>query len=84
MRDYEYLFVTTLHEKLKEVIFAKIYCKVNESDQLYVEISNNGVGVFRWTTDNFSEKLIYGYSVNTVANEVVAKYKRFILNYYFK
>lgn len=85
MKDYEYLFATALHARLRETIQAKrIFCKVNEKDELYVEIKNEGVGMFVWTLDKFSERLIYGLSVLDAENEIRKEFKKFIFERFFK
>ena len=38
MTDYEYLFSTNLHAKLKERIQGGIFVKINENDSLVVAI----------------------------------------------
>lgn len=82
MRDYEYLFSTNLHAKLKERIIGKIFCKVDEDDRLCVSIDNNFR--YHWVDSDFSEKLIYGYSVDDVARAVIADYRKFVSIHYFK
>ena len=39
MTDYEYLFSTNLHAKLKERIQGGIFVKVNENDSLVIKIT---------------------------------------------
>ena len=43
MRDYEYLFATTLHEKLKEKIVGGIFVNVTPDDVLHITIKNGDV-----------------------------------------
>ena len=40
MTDYEYLFSTNLHAKLKERIQGGIFVKVNENDSLVIKITS--------------------------------------------
>lgn len=82
MKDYEEIFATSLHTKLKEKIKGKIYCRIR-NDQLYVSIENVNIKKFEVTVDNFATKLIYGFSVVDVANEVISKYTRYVHKYYF-
>ena len=50
MTDYEYLFSTNLHAKLKEKIRGGIFVKVNEKDSLIVKIE-------RKDGNNFSNEI---------------------------
>ena len=84
MRDYEYLFVTTLHQKLKDKIVGKIFTKVNTNDELYVEIISFGDLMFKTTLGNFSEKIMNGWSTDYAAYEVIGQYKTFINERFFK
>jgi hypothetical protein len=62
MTDYEYLFSTNLHAKLKEKIGGGIFVKVNEKDSLIVKIERKDGNNFDISFTDFSNRLIYGFS----------------------
>ena len=83
MRDYEYAFVMNLHEKLKAKIVGRIFCRVNDLDELWIEITNvdnvKNVIIIR----DFSERIRAGWSSDYAAYEVISEYKRIIMSRYF-
>lgn len=83
MMDYEYLFAMTLHQKLRERVYGKIFCEVNRDNVLVVEIKSRGDWIFNMEFDNFSERFINGFTTEYAMYEVVNKYKKFITNRYF-
>lgn len=84
MSDYEYLFSTSLHQKLKSKIVGKIHCKVvPELDWLVVRIDSFGDLHFETRFQNFSHKLINGFSTEQAAYEIEWQYKRTVLDRYF-
>ena len=83
MMDYEYLFAMTLHQKLRERVYGKIFCEVNRDNVLVVEIKSRGDWIFNMEFDNFSERFINGFTTEYAMYEVINKYKKFITNRYF-
>ena len=83
MKDYEYLFTRTLHQKLKEKIIGKIFVTVNHDDELRVEIESFGDFTFRTKLDNFSDRILNGLTTDYVAYDIVKQYKSFIAKKYF-
>ena len=83
MMDYEYLFAMTLHQKLRERVYGKIFCEINRSNVLVVEIKSRGDWIFNMEFDNFSERFINGFTTEYAMYEVINKYKKFITNRYF-
>lgn len=83
MTDYEYLFATSLHQKLREKIVGKIFVKVTQKDELFVKIESYGGLEYRFYRSNFSESLLNGYTTDFAAYEVVIEFKKFITNKYF-
>lgn len=77
MTDYEYLFSTILHAKLKEKIRGGIFVKVNEKDSLIVKIERKDGNNFDISFTDFSNRLIYGFSTDYAAYEVQKKISRF-------
>jgi hypothetical protein len=58
MTDYEYLFSTNLHAKLKERIQGGIFVKVNENDSLVVAIKRKDGNNFDMSFTDFSKQNI--------------------------
>lgn len=83
MMDYEYLFSMNLHQKLRERVIGKVYCKVNEENELYIKIESFGNLKFSMTIDNFSERILNGYSTEYAVYEIMSEYEKFIHNRYF-
>lgn len=85
MQDYEYLFAMNVHEKLKEKVNARVYCKINQDDELYVEIedSNSGIGYY-YAIPDFSRKIMNGYTSEYAVYEIVKSYKNYIMKRFFK
>lgn len=84
MNDYEYLFSTSLHQKLKSKIVGKIHCKVDsELDYLVVDIQSFGGITYRHVIVNFSYRLVNGLSTEQAAYEIVGQYKRAVIDRYF-
>ena len=54
MTDYEYLFSTNLHAKLKERIQGGIFVKVNENDSLVIKITRRDENNFDMSFTDFS------------------------------
>ena len=73
MTDYEYLFSTNLHAKLKERIQGGIFVKVNENDSLIVKIERKDGNNFDISFTDFSNRLIHGFSTDYAAYEVQKK-----------
>lgn len=84
MRDYDYVFTTMLHEKLKEKVIASVFCRVMPGDELYVKIESSGDLIFTITFENFSNKLLKGWTTDHAVYEIMKKYKSFILGRFFK
>lgn len=84
MKDYEYLFVQLLHQKLKNKIVGKVFVKVNAKDELFVEIQSYGDLTYRLYLGHFSERLLNGWSTEYAVYEIMKQYKMFIMERYFK
>ena len=84
MRDYEYLFATTLQQRLKTKIKGKIFCKVTYNDELYVSIRNENSGIeCELREGGFSEKILNGYSTQYAEYEIIKKYKIYLNDRFF-
>lgn len=81
--EYEYLFTKGLHEKLKEKIKGKIFCKV-VNDILIVDIDTREGVTFGYTQENFSENLQIGkLDSDKLTVEIVQGYRNVVLNKFF-
>lgn len=84
MTDYGYIFSKDLHEKLKEKIHAGVFVRSTNDDELEILIVRKSEDfTFKVVIENFSDKLLYGYSIDYAAYQVLAKYRKFIFNRYF-
>ncbi len=84
MADYGYVFSVALQKRLKEKIYAGIFVKSTENDCISIVIARKSDNVvFKTQIDNFSQKILYGYSTEYAAYEVLAKYRSFIMNKFF-
>lgn len=84
MVEYEYLFCTNLHSKLKEKIRGGIFIKVNEKDSLIVKIERKDGNNFDISFTDFSNRLTHGFSTDYAAYEVQKKYRYFVMKQFFK
>lgn len=79
MLDYGYVFARALHEKLKARVFAGVHVKCTEQDTIEIVIARTSEDlIFRMEIQNFSEKILYGYSTEYAAYEILSKYRKFI------
>lgn len=83
MCDFEYLFSTELHKKLKERVIGNVWVKVYHNE-LHVKITRQDGIEYEFVRDKLDKRILNGYSSDYVAYEVVKEYKSFILNNYFK
>ena len=83
MKDYEKLFTTNLHSKLKKHIIGKIFVKIRSNDEIYIKIESIGNLKFEMVVPNFSERMMNGMTSEFVAYEVVNSYRNYILGKYF-
>ena len=83
MRDYENLYATALHQKLKEKIIGKVYVKITTKDVLHIDITSKGDIKFNMDFDGFSKMFINGWSTDRAADEVYRAYKEFIFKTFF-
>lgn len=84
MLDYEYLFSTALSSKLKERIQGRIYVEVIWDDVLIVKIKRQDGNNFKYRFENFSKRVLNGFTTDYAAYEVENEYRRFVLKQFFK
>ena len=82
--NYKYLFSTVLYSKLKEKIIGKIFTRVVYNDTLLINIMSYDNIEFVMEINNFSEKILNGYSTDYAVYEVMNKYQKFITNQVMK
>lgn len=85
MVDYEYLFATNLHQKLKEIVKGKVFCVI-KNDNLYVSIETKEIGKYEYTMNNsFADDLINGrISTDNVVEVVVREYRSYVIQHFLK
>lgn len=85
MVDYEYLFATNLHQKLKEAIKGKVFCAIKD-DRLYVSIETKEIGKYEYTLNSsFADDLIHGQiSTDNVSEVVVREYRNYVIRQFLK
>lgn len=84
MLDYEYLFSTALHTKLKKRIQGVIFVKVTCDDILIVKIKRQDGNNFEYRFENFSKRILNGFTTDYAAYEVESEYRRFVLKQFFR
>ena len=62
MLDYEYIFATELHKKLKPRIKGKIYVCITKHNELSVKINNLNLEYEYLSENKFSDMVLNGYS----------------------
>ena len=85
MVDYEYLFATNLHQKLKEIVKGKVFCTIKD-DHLYVSIETKEIGKYEYTLNSsFADELIHGQiSTDNVVEVVVREYRSYVIQHFLK
>lgn len=81
--EYEYLFTKTLHEKLKERIKGKVFCKVID-DTLVIDIETREGINYGLLISNFAERIQIGEMTHdSVIEKVIKEYKKKVLSTFF-
>ena len=85
MVDYEYLFATNLHQKLKEIIKGKVFCAIKD-DHLYVSIETKEIGKYEYMLNSsFADDLIHGQILtDNVVEVVVREYRNYVIQHFLK
>lgn len=80
MNEYEYTWSMMLLSKLKcRIRNKRIFVTVTSDDDLIVRIEHEDGLIFELTYDNFSRRLLYGFSTDQVSSEIIQKYKNYII-----
>lgn len=78
MLDYEYIFATELHKKLKPRIKGKIYVCITKYNELSVKINNLNLEYEYLSENKFSDMVLNGYSTEDAMWEVMQDYQQFV------
>ena len=78
MLDYEYIFATELHKKLKPRIKGKIYVCITKYNELSVKINNLNLEYEYLSENKFSDMVLNGYSTDDAMWEVMQDYQQFV------
>lgn len=78
MLDYEYIFATELHKKLKPRIKGKIYVCITKYNELSVKINNLDLPYEYLSENRFSDMILNGYSTDDAMWEVMQDYQQFV------
>ena len=83
MLDYEYIFATELHKKLKHRIKGKIYVCITKYNELNVKINNLNLEYEYLSENKFSDMVLNGYSTNDAMYDVMNDYNAYVYNQIF-
>ena len=78
MLDYEYIFATDLHKKLKPRIKGKIYVCITKYNELSVKINNLNLEYEYLSENKFSDMVLNGYSTDDAMQEIMQDYQQFV------
>ena len=82
MNEYEYLLSTAVYGKLKEKVKGKVTVYVNDN-RLVVKVENFGVGC-ETGIDNIDHKIMQGLTSDTITNDFMEIYKKYIAKKFFR
>jgi hypothetical protein len=80
--EYEKVFMTALHTKLKSKIRAGIDIRIYD-DIIYVNIIRDGNVDYTYEIRNFSDKFLHDYTTDHAVCEVVSAYKKYLVVTHF-
>lgn len=82
MQDYEYLFSTEVHRRLKEKVKGKVWVKAY-NNELHVKITYDYLE-FETTLDNLSDNILHGLGSEYAVYLIMKHYHNFVNDLYFK
>ena len=82
VNEYEYLLSTAVYGKLKEKVKGKVTVYVNDN-RLVVKVENFGVGC-ETGIDNIDHKIMQGLTSDTITNDFMEIYKKYIAKKFFR
>lgn len=84
MQDYEYLFSTELHKRLKEKVKGKVWVKIYH-DELHVNIIPNENGeLYEFVMTDMSSRILNGLSTSYIVYDILKDYRNYVNKQYFK
>ena len=84
MLDYEFIFSTELHNRLKDKVKGKVWVKAY-NDELHVKVETRECGdEYEFVVCDLSTKVLNGLNVNYIAYLVLKDYHDFINSIFFK
>lgn len=80
MNEYEYTYSMALLSKLKcRIRNKRIFVTVTSDDELVIRIEHESGLIYEISFDNFSRRLLYGWSSDQATSEIIQKYKSYII-----
>lgn len=84
MLDYEFIFSTGLHNRLKDKVKGKVWVKAYK-DELHVKIETRECGdYYEYVVYDLSTKVLNGLNTDYIAYLVLKDYYDFINSIFFK
>lgn len=84
MQDYEYLFSTELHKRLKEKVKGKVWVKIYH-DELHVNIIPDANGeLYEFVMTDMSSRILNGLSTSYIVYDILKDYRNYVNKQYFK
>ena len=82
VNEYECLLSEAVYEKLKEKVKGKVTVYVNDN-RLVAKVENFGVGC-ETGIDNIDRKIMQGLTSDTITNDFMEIYKKYITKKFFR
>lgn len=84
MQDYEYLFSTELHKRLKEKVKGKVWVKIYH-DELHVNIIPDENGeLYEFVMTDMASRILNGLSTSYIVYDILKDYRNYVNKQYFK
>ena len=84
MQDYEYLFSTELHKRLKEKVKGKVWVKIYH-DELHVNIIPDENGeLYEFVMTDMASRILNGLSTSYIVYDIIKDYRNYVNKQYFK
>lgn len=75
----ETVFTTALQQKLKTKIVGKIFVRYVSTDSIYVQIRTEDDLEYKTYLNDFTKRVLNGWSADYAAYEVLVEYRKFIM-----
>lgn len=84
MQDYEYLFSTELHKRLKEKVKGKVWVKIYH-DELHINIIPDENGeLYEFVMTDMASRILNGLSTSYIVYDILKDYRNYVNKQYFK